>query len=174
MSDYLSDIIKIRIVWWRGSTKWPESSSNQEESPDILGSRNSMVPFFKQVNTRAAVVLLLYITGTALSGIPYMSASEYPERPRCLHHEMARGDDDDCGMANCPMHHAKNRTSQSTNYRLACPQPEILFLAVHDSIAVLPVVHTLAQPNPAVKPAVLHTGAEIASYKPVEPPPPKS
>ena len=148
--------------------------SNQEESPDILGSRNSMVPFFKQVNTRAAVVLLLYITGTALSGIPYMSASEYPERPRCLHHEMARGDDDDCGMANCPMHHAKNRTSQSTNYRLACPQPEILFLAFHDSIAVLPVVHTLAQPNPAVKPAVLHTGAEIASYKPVEPPPPKS
>ncbi len=133
-----------------------------------------MVPFFKQVNTRAAVVLLLYITGTALSGIPYMSASEYPERPRCLHHEMARGDDDDCGMANCPMHYAKNRTSQSTNYRLACPQPEMLFLVFHDSIAVLPVVHTLAQPNPAVKPAVLHTGAEILSYKPVELPPPKS
>ena len=172
MSDYLSDIIKIRIVWWRGSTKWPESSSNQEESPDILGSKNSMVPFFKQIHRRAAVVLLLYITGTALSAIPYMSASEYPERPRCLHHEMARGDD--CGMANCPMHHAKNRTSQSTNYRLACPQPEILFLAFHDSIAVLPVVHTLAQPNPAVKPAGLYAAAEIASYKPVEPPPPKS
>ena len=172
MSDDLSDLIKIRVALWQGSRKWPESFSNQEESPDILGSKNSMVPFFKQIHRRAAVVLLLYITGTALSAIPYMSASEYPERPRCLHHEMARGDD--CGMANCPMHHAKKRTSQSTNYGLSCPQPEMLFLAFHDSIAVLPVVHTLAQPNPAVKPAGLHKGAEIPSYKPVESPPPKS
>jgi len=133
-----------------------------------------MAPFFKQINTHVAVVLLLSITGTALWVIPYMNSSDYPDSPRCLHHQMAGGDGDDCGMENCPMHYTKNLTSQSKNYRLACPQPEILFLAFNDLIVVLPVVYTLAQPNPAVKLVELHAGAEIASYKSLEAPPPKS